>query len=159
MSSTTPVGSLMDRLPAPSGYDHPMTRDQAKAAGLKVYPAWVHCRRSSKHGNIRVTSSNRCAACVQLEANLTRDLRARLKDRLKEDAERQVLKRMAERIAEAERQARDIIRAAEKEAANKVRMQERAKAAREARKARAAECALVMPSAIGQGDEGSCPWD
>lgn len=164
----------MVRLPAPSGSDLPMTRDEAKARGLKVFPAWVHCRKSSKHGNLRVTSSNRCAACAQLEADITRDLRTKLKGRLQEEAERRVRKQLAQQIADVTREAQDILRAAQRQAMDRARMLEKAQATRAANKAKkAAEAASRPPQAhsLGKPLEGLreavnvsglidlCPWD
>lgn len=128
----------MVRLPAPSESDLPMTRDEAKARGLKVFPAWVHCRKSSKHGNLRVTSSNRCAACAQLEADITRDRQAKLKGRLQREAERQVRKQLAQEIADAKQEAQNILRAAQREAIDRARMLEKAQATRAANKAKKA---------------------
>lgn len=140
-----------------------MTREEARAQGLKVFPSWTACRKSSKHGTLRLATSNRCAACVQLEADIKRDLRAKLGERLKAQADRQAMKRAAQTLADAQREALEIIKAAEKEAMDKVKMLERAKATREANKAKWAAAsaqqkhvsALALQPSVGD----ACPWD
>jgi hypothetical protein len=146
----------------------PMDRSEAKALGLKVYPSKAYCRRSSKHGNMRRVSNNKCVQCVELEARLEQDLKATVMDRLTAQAERKVRKEMAALIADAERQARDIIKAAQRDAMDKVRMQEKAKATRAANKAAQEAKALaaatpsaepVEPVADALGASVGPPWD
>lgn len=143
---------------------YPMTRNEARAQGLKVFPSWTACRKSSNHGTLRLAASNRCAACAQMEADIKRDLRAKLEKRLKDQADRQAMKRVAQTLVDAQKEATAIIKAAEKEAMDKVKMQERAKATREANKARKAAAASApqppAPEAItGPSVDDACPWD
>lgn len=142
---------------------YPMTNREAKAQGLKVFPSWTSCRKALKHGNLRLTTSNRCATCAQMEADIKRDLRAKLGERLKAQADRQAMKRVAQALADAQKEAQAIIKAAEKQAMDKVKMQERAKATREANKAKRAAASAQQPPApaatTGSSSDDACPWD
>lgn len=157
---------------------YPMTNREAKAQGLKVFPSWTSCRKAPKHGNLRLTTSNRCATCAQMEADIKRDLRAKVGERLKAQADRQAMKRVAQALADAQRKAQAIIKAAEREAMDKVKMQERAKATREANKAKSAAQAAakalstapptepltggiggLVEAVGGSGLVDPCPWD
>lgn len=152
--------SLMDSLPTPKGDTHPMSRAEAKAKGLRVFLSMYRCRMSSKHSQWRVVSSNRCTECVELEASLRKDLKASLIDRLRAEAERKVRKDMASLLADAERQARDIVRAAEKVATDRAKLLEKAQAARAATRARkAAEAAAAGPSGPADGAAHAPPWE
>jgi hypothetical protein len=148
MSGPATRVDLMDspRLPVITADSPPMDRSQAKALGLKVYPSWAYCKRSSKHGSLREASSNACVQCVELEANLMKDLRASAMDKLRAEAERKVRRELNALIAGAEKQAADILKAAQREAMDKAKQLERAKATREAKKA-AKALAAPTPSA------------
>lgn len=160
MSSPVHTGTLMDSLPTPQGDAFPMTRGEAKVKGLRVFLSKYRCLRSSKHGQWRVVSSNRCAECVELEANLRKDLKASVMDRLRTEAERKVRKEMASLIAEAERQARDIIKAAEKVAMDRAKLLEKAQATRAANRAKkAAETAALGSSEPAAGAAHAPPWE
>ncbi len=166
MSSPADAGSLMDSLPIPNGDAFPMSRAEAKAKGLKVFLSMYRCRMSSKHSQWRVVSSNRCTDCVELETNLRKDLKASLIDRLRAEAERKVRKEMASLLADAERQARDIIRAAEKVATDRAKVLEKVQATRAANRARKAAGAAHAPPWEGPEEapsapivDDSYPWD
>lgn len=170
MSESSYLGSLMGNLPTPRGSAPPMTRTEAKAQGLKVYPSQYHCRKSSKHGALKLTSSNKCAQCDELERSIEKDLRAKCMDKLKAEAERKALKKVAGILADAHRQAADIIKAAQKEAMDKAKMLEKAKATREARKAQAAVTShagalkaevVIQPEGPQTAQVGpeAAPWD
>lgn len=160
MSSPVHTGSLMDSLPTPQGDTRPMTRAEAKTKGLRVFLSKYRCLRSSKHGQWRVVSSNRCADCVELEANLLKDLKASVMDRLRAEAERKVRKEMASLIAEAERQARDIVKAAEKVSMDRAKVLEKAQATRAANRAKkAVEAAAMGPSGSAAGAAYAPPWE
>jgi hypothetical protein len=124
----------------------PMDRSKAKALGLKVYPSHTYCRRSSKHDNMRRVSNNQCVQCAELEARFEQDMRAKVLDKLKAEAERKVRKEMAALIADAEKQAAAILKDAQREAMDKAKQLEKAKATREANKA-AKAAAAPTPSA------------
>lgn len=152
--------SLMDSLPTPKGDTHPMSRAEAKAKGLRVFLSMYRCRMSSKHSRWRVVSSNRCTDCAELEANLRKDLKASLLDRLRAEAERKVRKEMASLLADAERQARDIVKAAEKVATDRAKVLEKVQATRAANRARkAAEAAAMGPIGQAAGVAHAPPWD
>ncbi|MBH1985870.1 MAG: hypothetical protein I8H76_00920 [Burkholderiales bacterium] len=141
-----------------------MTNKEAKAQRLKVFPSWIVCRKAPKHGNLRLTTSNRCATCAQIEADIKRELRAKLGERLKAQADRQAMKRVAQTLADAHREAAEIIKAAEKEAMDKVKMQERAKATRETNKAKRVAQATAQQKPVPTRElqpsaDDSCPWD
>ena len=169
MNEPTSVGQLMDPLP----YNHrpslPITREEARAQGLKSFPSWHPCRRSSKHGNVRLTSSNRCQACAEAERDLTKQLRSQVMDRLKAEAMRKVQKQAQAILEDARREATDIIKSAQREANDKAKMLEKAKATREAKKAakvaaeKAAHTGVVSaaPAVIqaAQGHPEDQPWD
>lgn len=160
MSSPVHTGSFVDSLPTPQGDAFPMTRDEAKAKGLRVFLSKYRCLRSSKHGQWRLVSSNRCADCVELEANLRKDLKASVMDRLRAEAERKVRKEMASMIAEAERQARDIIKAAEKVAMGRAKVLEKAKATLAANRAKkAAEAAAMGSNGAAAGAVHAPRWE
>lgn len=160
MSSPIHTGSLMDSLPTPQGDAFPMTRAEAKAKGLKVFLSMYRCRKSSKHGHWRVVSSNRCTDCVDLEATLRKDLKASLIDRLRTEAERKVRKEMASLLADAERQARDIIKAAEKVAMGRATVLEKAQATRAANRAKkTAEAAAMGSNGVAPGAAHAPPWE
>lgn len=160
MSSPANASALMDSLPTLQGSAFPMTRDEAKAKGLRVFLSMYHCRKSSKHGQWRVVSSNRCADCVELEATLRKDLKASVMDRLRAEAERKVRREMASLIAEAERQARDIVKAAEKVAMDRAKLLEKAQATRAAnRTKKATEAAAVGSSEPAAGAAHAPPWE
>lgn len=147
MSAPAKADSLMDSLPTPKRDTHPMSRAEAKAKGLRVFLSMYRCRMSSKHSQWRVVSSNRCTECVELEANLRKDLKDSLIDRLRAESERKIRKEMASLLADAERQARDIVKAAEKVATDRAKVLERIQATRAANRARkAAEAAAAGPS-------------
>lgn len=151
MSHPGSLVPLMAGLQAPKvdADSPPMDRSEAKALGLKVYPSKAYCRKTSKHGNMRRVSNNKCIQCAELEARLEQDLKATVMDRLTAQAERKVRKEMANLIADAEKQAAAIIKAAQREAMDKVKMQEKAKATRAANKAaqEAKALAAATPSA------------
>lgn len=157
-SSTQP--QFIPQQPSPSVPPMPMHRKEAKAQGLKVFPSWTYCRRSSKHGNLRYVHSNRCVDCVQLERNLTKQVEAKALAKLEEKVRRKLEKEMQARISEAQQAAEEIIRRAEKEATNKAKMLEKAKATREAKKAAlAASSASEGGSQRGaQADQLVAPW-
>lgn len=160
MSGTALADALMDSLPLPQGDAFPMTRAEAKTKGLRVFLSMYRCRTSSKHGQWRVVSSNRCTDCVELEASLLKDLKASVMDRLKAEAERKVRKEMASLIAEAERQARDIIKAAERIATDRAKVLEKVQATRAANRAKkAAEAAAVGSSEPAAGAAHAPPWE
>lgn len=142
MSESSYLGGLMGHLPSTEDFTPPITRDQAKAQGLKVYQSRHYCRRSSKHGALKLTRTNQCVQCAELERSIEADLRAKVMDKLKAEAERAALRtagKQAEAIlADARKQAADIIKTAQREATDKAKMLEKAKATREARKAQAA---------------------
>lgn len=170
MSESSYLGSLMGNLPSSRGSGPPMTRTEAKAQGLKVYPSQSYCRRSSKHGALKLTSSNKCVQCDELERSIEKDLRAKCMDKLKAEAERSALKKVAAILADAHRQAADIIKAAQKEAMDKAKMLEKAKATREARKTQAAasgQAGAIQVEAVTQPEGPQtaqvgpevAPWD
>jgi hypothetical protein len=170
MSESSYLGSLMGNLPSSRGSDPPITRDQAKAQGLKVYPSQYHCRRSSKHGALRLVSNNKCVQCVELERNIAKDLRAKFMDKLKAEAERSALRKIQKQaeviLADAQRQAEDILKAARREAMDKAKMLEKAKATREARKAQAAatsQAGAAKVEVVTQPEQPQAievpPWD
>jgi len=142
MSESSYLGNLMSNLPSSRGSGPPMSRTEAKAQGLKVYPSQYHCRRSSKHGALKLTSSNQCVQCAELERSIEKDLRAKVMDKLNAEAERSALRKVQKQaeviLTDAQRQADDILKAARREAMDKAKMLEKAKATREARKAQAA---------------------
>lgn len=105
MSDSSYLGGLMGSLRPTEEFTLPITRDQAKAQGLKVYQSRAYCRMSSKHGAIRLVSSNQCVQCVELERNLEKDLRAKVMDKLKAEAEKKALKQVSVILADARRQA------------------------------------------------------
>ncbi|TAK83328.1 MAG: hypothetical protein EPO09_21290 [Aquabacterium sp.] len=145
MSEASYLGNLMGNLPSSRGSGPPMTRTEAKAQGLKVYPSQYHCSRSAKHGALRLVSSNKCVQCDELERSIEKDLRAKFMDKLKAEAERKALKKVSVILADAHKQAADIIKAAQKEAMDRAKMLEKAKATREARKAQAAASQAGAP--------------
>jgi DNA-binding protein H-NS len=170
MSSPTSVDGLMGSLPTPRGDDPSMLRSQAKALGLTVYRAMVPCRVSDRHGYLRLTSTNKCAACVQRSKDLEAGLRATAMDRIKAEVRREIRKELAAEIAEAHKQARDILKEATKEAMDKAKMLEKAQATRAARKAakRPAEPSpgpvVCLPDEVGTDLDGLdgpdvAPWD
>jgi len=147
----------------PEGF--PMTRTQAKAEGLKVYPSRTRCTKSDKHGNLRLTLSNRCVQCVELERAYEADLRATAMDKLRAEVERKLRKEMKAEIAEAHREARAIIQDAQREASDKAKMLAKAQATREARRL-AALAARQGPARPSEGASAPCssvdasaPWD
>ncbi len=115
--------------------DRPMDRSEAKALGLQVYPSKAYCRRSSKHGNLRRVSSNQCIQCAELETRLEQDMRAKVLDKLRAEVERKVRRELAALIADAEKQAAAILKDAQREAMDKAKQLEKAKATREANRA------------------------
>lgn len=54
MSESSYLGSLMGSPSDTEEFTPPITRDQAKARGLKVFQSRYYCRRSSKHGALKV---------------------------------------------------------------------------------------------------------
>jgi hypothetical protein len=147
----------------PEGF--PMTRTQAKAEGLKVYPSMTRCTRVDKHGNLRLTLSNRCVQCVELERAYEADLRATAMDKLRAEVERKLRKEMKAEIAEAHREAKAIIQDAQREASDKAKMLAKAQATREARRL-AALAARQGPARPSEGASAPCssvddsaPWD
>lgn len=164
MSESSYLGSLMGSLSDTEEFTPPITRDQAKAQGLKVYQSRSYCRKSSKHGALKVTRTNQCVQCAELERNLEKDLRAKVMDKLKAEAERKALRQAAAILADARKQAEDILKAALREAMDKAKMLEKAKATREAKKAQAAVAQAEMvtqpegPQTAQVGPEVA-PWD
>lgn len=164
MSESRYLGSLMGSPSVDEEFTPPITHDQAKAQGLKVYQSRYYCRRSSKHGALKVTRTNQCVQCAELERNIEADLRAKVMDKLKAEAERKALRQAAAILADAHRQAADIIKAAQKEAMDKAKMLEKAKATREAKKAQAAVAQAEVvtqpegPQTAQVGPEVA-PWD
>ena len=151
-----------------------MTRTEAKAQGMKVYPSQYHCRRSSKHGALKLTSSNKCVQCDELERSIEKDLRAKFMDKLKAEAERTALRKIQKQaeaiLADAQKQADDILKAARREAMYRAKMLEKAKATREARKAQAAASSHAEALKVGavtqpEGPQATqvgpevAPWD
>lgn len=166
MSEPRYLGGLMDFLPSTEDYTPPITRDQAKAQWLKVFQSRAYCRRSSKHGALRLTRTNQCVQCAELERNIEADLKDKVMDKLKAEAMRKVQKQAEAILADAHRQAADIIKTAQREAMDKAKMLEKAKATREARKAQAAASShagalkgeVVMQPKGPQAIEAP-PWD
>ena len=144
-------GVLRQQHPSPvvTADSPPMDLKQAKALGLKLYPSRAYCRRSPQHGRLRMVSSNECATCAELEANLMKELRTSAMDKLRAEVERKVRREMKTLIADAEKQAQDILKAAQREAMNKAKQLEKARATRAANKAakEAAALAAATPSA------------
>lgn len=138
MSESSYLGGLMGHLPDTEEFTPPITRDQAKAQGLKVYKSKHYCRRSSKHGALKVTRNNQCVQCAELERSIEADLRAKVMDKLRAEVERKMRKQSEVILADARKEAEDILKAALREATNKAKMLEKAKATREAKKALAA---------------------
>jgi hypothetical protein len=164
MSGPTSVDGLMVSLPTPRDDDPPMLRSQAKALGLKVYRGMTPCRVSSKHGYLRLTYSNKCAACGQQAKEREADLRATQMDKLRAEMERKLRREMAAELAQAHKQAQDILREARREAMEKARTLEKAQATRAAKKAateapRAPTGPMVVPQFQDGGDPEAAPWD
>lgn len=170
MSESRYLGTLMGSPSADEEFTPPITHDQAKAQGLKVYQSRYYCRRSSKHGALKVTRTNQCVQCAELERNLEKDLRAKVMDKLKAEAERKALRQAAAILADARKQAEDILKAALREAMDKAKMLEKAKATREARKAQAAASShagalkvevVTQPEGPQTAEAGPevAPWD
>lgn len=167
---------LMDTLPTTRGEARQMSRKEAQALGLKVYPSVARCRMAPGHGNMRVVSSNKCAHCCELEATLAQRIRATVLDRLRTEAEHKVRKELAAELTQAKRQARgiiksaeseaqDILKAAQRDAMDKARMLEKAKATKEATKAKKAAqvpTLQAMPDRAVVADLGPSegpPWE
>jgi hypothetical protein len=112
-----------------------MLRSQAKALGLTVYRGMAPCRVSDRHGYLRLTLNNKCAACAQCDKERDANLRTSSWDRIKAEALRELRREMAAEIAAAHRQARAILKEAASEAMDKAKMLEKAQATRAARKA------------------------
>lgn len=160
MNEPSYLGSFMGRLSSTEEFTPPITRDQAKAQGLKVFQSKYYCRRSSKHGALRLTSSNKCAKCAELERSIEKDLRAKVMDKLMDEATRLVLKQSRAILANARKEAEDIIKAAQREAMDSAKMLEKAKATREANKAQAAASrAEVVTQPKGPEGIEAPPWD
>ena len=138
--------------------DRPTDRSEAKALRLKVYPSRTYCRRSSKHGNMRRVSNNQCVQCAELEASLMQALRATVMDKLRAEVERKVRREMAAQIAEAEKSAAAILKDAQREAMDKAKQLEKAKATREANRAAKAGAAPT-PSAGQVEPVAGPPWE
>jgi hypothetical protein len=102
-----------------------MLRSQAKALGLKVYRGMVPCRVSDRHGYLRLTLNNKCAACAQCDKERDANLRAASWDRIKAEALRELRREMSAEIAAAHRQARTILKEALSESMDKARLPER----------------------------------
>jgi uncharacterized protein YlxW (UPF0749 family) len=141
-----------------------MLRSQAKALGLKVYRGMTPCRVSSKHGYLRLTHSNKCAACGQQVREREADLRATQLDKLRAEVERKLRREMAAQLTQAHKQAQDILKDARREAMDKARMLEKAHATRAVRKAateapRAPTGPVVVPQFQDGGDPEAAPWD
>lgn len=148
----------------PANGDPPMLWSKAKALGLKVYRGTTPCRKSDKHGYLRLTSSNKCAACTQQAKDMEAVLRATVMDKLKVEVERKLRREMAAEIAMAHRQAKDIIKAAQREALDKAKHLEKVRASRAAKKAAkevpgASPGLVVNPQVEGDDDPEAAPWD
>lgn len=137
--------------------DYPMSRPEAKAQGLKVFPAWAPCSKSSKHGNLRLTASNRCVKCVELEQSFEADLRAKAMDTIKAAVMRELRREMKNEIAKAHREAKAIVQAAERESKSLKKVQAGRQATRAAQQGPARPPA-APPAACISSDE-SAPWD
>lgn len=144
----------------------PMSRKEAKVQGLTVFPSWWPCRIRG-HGNMRRTSDNKCIGCIEAARELKAAIRERVLDQLKHEAMRKVAKEAAALVAEAEREAKGILTRAKREASDRARMLEKAKATREARKAAKASSPLPpadqqefnQEASMGLPGDLSAPWD
>lgn len=147
-----------------------MSREEAKAQGLKVFHSWQHCK-VSHHGNLKRTNDSRCMACLQVEHDYIERIKANSLEKLREQIRREVLQdiRREQKAAEAAqlRQEKEAKKAAEKEAREQQHKQAKRaqqKAAREAAKASshiplAGEQDVNHEAPIGPPDDASAPWD
>jgi hypothetical protein len=148
----------------PANGDPPMLWSKAKALGLKVYRGTTPCRKSDKHGYLRLTASNKCAACVQRAKGMEADLRATSMDKLKDEVRREIRKELAAEIAKAHRLAKEILKAAQQEALDTAKHLEKVQASRAKRKAakealEASPGPVVSPQVQGDDDPEVAPWD
>lgn len=115
----------------------PMSRKEARALGLKVYPSAFGCTRDG--GRLRTTFRNQCVVCLEKERQQRATIAERARAQTLKTARAAILRELAaeqRKQAKAEEKAAKVAALrAEKEAAEK----ERRKAQRAANKAAAQE--------------------
>lgn len=110
-----------------------LTRNQARAQGLKAYTAAFPCSRD--HEPLRRVYDGRCLGCLDAQRGMVARAAGRIKEAALAQARREVEREQAaaqrQREREAEREAHRLAKEAKKQAERKAR----AKATRQARKA------------------------
>lgn len=149
----------------------PMSRKEARALGLKVYPSAYGCTRDG--GRLRTTFRNQCVVCLEKERQQRATIAERARAQALKTARAVVLRELAaeqRQQAKAEEKAAKVAalraekEAAEKErrkaqrAANKAAAQELAKAAQEAPELAPVGSPQLAPQCASEGLEVP-PWD
>jgi hypothetical protein len=139
----------------PQAPDPPISKDEAKTQGLKVFPSMYGCRRPG-HGNLRRTHDNQCVRCLAVLAEEKDKLKAKAREEIKAEVKREILAEMraAQKAAQmAEMERLKYAAKADRDAARKQRKADRAKA--KAAETRAAKKAARLAA------EGLdiAPWD
>lgn len=137
----------------------PMTRREARAAGLQAYPSFYLCQKDGT--NLRTVARNQCVACSRREAEARRARDKVIADRARakalKEARAVVLRELAQEKKAAEEKERRRQKAAETRARNKAARDAGAlgAAAKESGTADAVACG----NKADHWDEDSAPWD
>lgn len=137
----------------------PMTRREARAAGLQAYPSFYLCQKDGT--NLRTVARNQCVACSRREAEARRArdkvVAERARAQAMKEARAVVLRELAQEKKAAEEKERRRQKAAETRARNKA--EKDADAQEAAAKEAGAADAVPCDDRADYGDDGSAPWD
>lgn len=133
----------------------PMTRKEARAAGLKSFTALLACHRCGSRQ--RTVHAGVCCGCQEVEQRKRKALAEKVRERVLVYARAQVIRQL-------EREAREATKAAEKEAKAKQRTAAKEDAARQRRAearaaARAARKAATAEERRPVDAPDSPPWE
>lgn len=133
----------------------PLSRKEARAAGLKTFTSLLACRRCGSRQ--RTVHTSHCCGCAEVEQRRRKAQAERVRDQVLAYARSKVLR-------ELDREARAAAKAAEKEAkakdrqAAKLEAEKRRKAEARA-KSRAARLASAAIEPQTTEEDSSPPWD
>lgn len=152
----------------------PLSRERAKAQGLKVFPSWQSCKLKG-HGNMRRTHDGQCVACIKVQHDYLEKVKAEGLEELKAQIRREVIRDLkreqkaaeTERLRQEKEEAKALAKA-QREQEKKTAKLAKARAEREALKASQSvsnhppideQSAACLGSPDGLGGPDVAPWD
>lgn len=152
----------------------PISREKAKAQGLKVFPSWQPCKLKG-HGNMRRTHDGQCVACLKVQHDYLEKVKAEGLEELKAQIRREVIRDLkreqkaaeVERLRQEKEEAKALAKA-QREQEKKLAKLAKARAEREALKAAQTassqppihkQSAACLGSPDGLGGPDAAPWE